>query len=78
MGKHCNKVCFLVDFMKRIAGDRIRYNWQKKVQNVGFYFYEIDGFPYWDESVHYEFETHKIDHVESVTEELYEMLVLVF
>jgi glutathionylspermidine synthase len=59
--------------MKRITGDKIRHNWQEKVQNVGFYFYEIDGLPYWDESVHYEFEAHQIDHIESVTEELYEM-----
>ncbi|MCX5805694.1 MAG: glutathionylspermidine synthase family protein [Proteobacteria bacterium] len=59
--------------MKRITGEKIRHNWQEKVQNVGFYFYEIDGLPYWDESVHYELESDQIDHIESVTNELYEM-----
>lgn len=59
--------------MKRKTGEKTRSNWQERVKSVGFYFYEIDGMPYWDESVHYEFEAHQIDHVESVTNELYEM-----
>jgi len=51
----------------------IRRNWQKKVEAVGFHFYEIDGLPYWDESVYYEFNTAQIDHLEEVTENLYAM-----
>jgi glutathionylspermidine synthase len=51
----------------------IRKNWQKKVEDVGFHFYETDGLSYWDESVYYEFTTEQIDHLEEVTEDLYMM-----
>jgi glutathionylspermidine synthase len=51
----------------------IRKDWQKKVEEVGFHFYEIDGLPYWDESVYYEFSAAQIDHLEEVTENLYAM-----
>lgn len=51
----------------------IRKDWQKKVEEVGFHFYELDGLPYWDESVYYEFTADQIDHLEEVTENLYAM-----
>lgn len=59
--------------MRRVKLDRIRQDWQSKVENLGFYFHEIDGLPYWDESVFYEFTGDQIDRLESVTEELYRM-----
>ncbi len=59
--------------MQRIKLDRIREDWKSKVESVGFYFHEIDGLPYWDESVFYEFKADQIDHIEAVTEELYRM-----
>lgn len=57
--------------MRRIKLDRIRENWQKKVEDIGFYYHEIDGAPYWDESVYYEFTSEQIDHLEEVTDDLY-------
>ncbi len=57
--------------MRRIKLDRIRENWQKKVEDIGFYFHEIDGSPYWDESVYYQFTSDQIDHLEEVTDDLY-------
>jgi len=51
----------------------IRKDWQKSVEKVGFHFYEIDGLPYWDESVYYAFNAGQIDHLEEVTENLYRM-----
>ena len=46
----------------------IRKGWQKKVEEIGFHFYEIDGLPYWDESVYYQFSTEEVDELEAVTE----------
>jgi glutathionylspermidine synthase len=51
----------------------IRKDWQKKVEDVGFHFYEIDGLPYWDESAYYEFTSEQIDRLEDVTGTLYGM-----
>lgn len=51
----------------------VRKDWQKKVEEVGFHFYEIEGLPYWDESVYYEFTAEQIDRLEEVTENLYAM-----
>jgi glutathionylspermidine synthase len=51
----------------------IRKDWQKKVEEIGFHFYEIDGLPYWDESVYYEFSSAEVDKLEEVTEVLYDM-----
>ena len=51
----------------------IRKDWQKKVEDIGFHFYEIDGLPYWDESAYYQFTAVEIDKLEEVTETLYGM-----
>jgi glutathionylspermidine synthase len=51
----------------------IRKDWQKKVEEIGFHFYEIDGLPYWDESVYYQFSSEEIDKLEAATETLYAM-----
>ena len=51
----------------------VRKDWQKKVEEIGFGFYEVDGLPYWDESAYYEFTADQIDKLEEVTEELYGM-----
>jgi glutathionylspermidine synthase len=51
----------------------VRKDWQKRVEEVGFHFYEIDGLPYWDESAYYEFTSEEIDHIEDVTATLYGM-----
>ena len=51
----------------------IRKDWQKKVEEIGFHFYEIDSLPYWDESVYYEFSSEEVDKLEAVTETLYDM-----
>jgi glutathionylspermidine synthase len=48
----------------------IRNDWQRKVEEIGFHFYEIDGLPYWDESAFYEFTSAQIDHLDDVTTEL--------
>ncbi|MDQ5984770.1 MAG: putative acid--amine ligase YgiC [Syntrophus sp. SKADARSKE-3] len=59
--------------MIRRPVNNIRKDWQKKVEEVGFRFYEIDGLPYWDETVYYEFSAEQIDHLEEVTENVYAM-----
>ena len=51
----------------------IRKDWQKKVEDIGFHFYEIDGLPYWDESVYYEFTSEQVDRIEDVTLALNEL-----
>ncbi|OPY66586.1 MAG: putative acid--amine ligase YgiC [Syntrophorhabdus sp. PtaU1.Bin050] len=51
----------------------IRKDWQKKVEEIGFHFYEIDGLVYWDESVYYQFSSEEVDKLEAVTETLYTM-----
>ena len=56
--------------MVRKSVKTVRKDWQKKVEDVGFHFYEIDGLPYWDESVYYEFTSKQIDHLEDVTQRL--------
>lgn len=43
------------------------------MESLGFYFHEIDGLPYWDESVFYAFTGEQIDRLEEVTRELYRM-----
>lgn len=50
-----------------------RQDWKARVQEVGFHFYEMDGETYWDESVYYELTSDEVDHLEEVTEELYQM-----
>ncbi len=51
----------------------IRKDWKKKVEEIGFHFYEVDGLPYWDESAYYEFTSGEVDRMEKATENLYEM-----
>ena len=51
----------------------IRKDWQKKVEEIGFGFYEVDGLPYWDESAYYQFTSDQVDKLEEATEELYGM-----
>ncbi len=59
--------------MKRSPVAHIRNNWQSKLQDVGFHFYEMEGKTYWDESAFYEFTSDEVDRLESVTDELYRM-----
>ena len=51
----------------------MRKDWQTKVEEIGFHFYEIDGQTYWDESVYYEFTAEEVDCLEEATETLYGM-----
>jgi glutathionylspermidine synthase len=51
----------------------VRKDWQKKVEEIGFRFYEIDGLPYWDESAYYEFSSDQVEQLEDATERLYTM-----
>ena len=59
--------------MQRKSVPFIRKDWQKKVEEIGFHFYEMDGLPYWDESVFYQFSSEEIDKLEAATETLYTM-----
>jgi glutathionylspermidine synthase len=61
--------------MVRRRVTNIRNNWKEKLEGVGFHFYEMEGLPYWDESAYYEFSSGQIDHLEAVTNELYEMCI---
>lgn len=40
------------------------------MEKIGFQFYEIDGLPYWDESIYYQFSAEEVDELEAVTETL--------
>ncbi|OCX51545.1 glutathionylspermidine synthase [Mucilaginibacter sp. PPCGB 2223] len=51
-----------------------RNNWQRTVEGLGFGFHTTDV-PYWDESACYTFNLPQIEHIESVTAELWEMCV---
>lgn len=55
--------------MKRLSVQP-RPNWQREVEKVGLTFHTLNGQPYWDESVCYQFEAHEIDELETATEEL--------
>jgi glutathionylspermidine synthase len=59
--------------MKRFPVSHIRKNWQAKLEEVGFHFYEMEGKPYWDESAFYELTADEVDRLEDVTDELYRM-----
>ena len=59
--------------MKRSPVPHIRENWQAKLEEVGFHFYEMDGKTYWDESAFYELTSDEVDQLEAVTDELYGM-----
>lgn len=50
-----------------------REDWQNKIREVGLVFDGIDGKPYWDESVHYQFAMREINILERATNELHEM-----
>ena len=49
-----------------------RFDWQAKVENLGFGFHTMDG-TYWDESAYYEFSMSEINTIEKATAELWEM-----
>jgi glutathionylspermidine synthase len=57
----------------RRCSTRPRANWQQKVEEVGFLYHSVDGSPYWDESVYWEFAADEIDRIEAATAELQEM-----
>jgi glutathionylspermidine synthase len=59
--------------MKRSPVPQIRENWQAKLEEVGFHFYEMEGKAYWDESAFYELTSDEVDQLETVTDELYGM-----
>ena len=59
--------------MKRISVDRMREGWEKRLEAIGFTFYEIDSLPYWDESAYYSFTADEVDYLEETTETLYTM-----
>ena len=59
--------------MKRTPIPHVRKNWQAKLEEVGFHFYEMEGKTYWDESAFYELTSDEVDQLEAVTEELYGM-----
>jgi glutathionylspermidine synthase len=59
--------------MERISIPRIRDNYRAKLEELGFYFYDIDGRTYWDESAYYAFDSDEIDRLEEVTNILYGM-----
>ncbi len=59
--------------MKRIPVPYMRRDWQKKLDDLGFHFYTMDGEAYWEESIYYQFTSEEIDHLEEVTDELNEM-----
>ena len=59
--------------MRRVSLPSVRIGWQKKVEDLGFHFYTMDGETYWDESAYYEFSAGEIDHIEDVTMELNQM-----
>lgn len=49
-----------------------RNKWQEKVESIGFGFHTTN-LPYWDESACYEFTADEIDHIESVTAEMWDL-----
>jgi glutathionylspermidine synthase len=51
---------------------RARKGWQKRFDELGFSFHSMDGL-YWKEGVCYKFSSDQIDHIESVTQEIYDM-----
>lgn len=47
-----------------------RPDWQTLVESDGFIFHSLDGAPYWDETVHYQFSGNEIAELEQATAEL--------
>jgi glutathionylspermidine synthase len=50
-----------------------RENWQSKVEEIGFSFHTLQGIPYWDESVYYEFSYPQVEVLERSTADLYRL-----
>lgn len=51
-----------------------RYDWKETAAKCGFQFHTIDGQPYWDESIRYEFSLREIENdIEAPTTELHGM-----
>ena len=55
--------------MQRHTTD-VRPGWQQTVESQGMYYHTVDGVPYWDESVYYEFTPQEVDTLEAATYEL--------
>ena len=55
--------------MKRVPVPS-RPDWQRRVEQVGLVYHTVDGEPYWDESMCYEFTAAEVDVLEASTEEL--------
>jgi glutathionylspermidine synthase len=56
--------------MRRMTCAR-RANYDARVDELGFDFHTIDGFPYWEDTAYYTFSLRQIeDHIETPTEEL--------
>ena len=56
--------------MKRIPVT-VRPDWQKKVEALGFIYHTVNGAPYWDETVCYQFSANEIDAIERATNDLH-------
>lgn len=50
-----------------------RAGWQKKMEAQGFVYHSVEGVPYWDESVYYEFSPQQVDDLERATNNLHEL-----
>jgi len=50
-----------------------RPDWQQTVEAQGLHFHTLDGVPYWDESVYYQFTSNEIDELEAATYALDEL-----
>jgi glutathionylspermidine synthase len=50
-----------------------RPNWQQTVESQGLLYHTPQGNPYWNECAYYEFSLKEIEHIEAVTNELYEL-----
>jgi len=49
----------------------VRANWQSIVEGQGLTYHTVDGQPYYDESVYYEFNAKQIDQIEADTNEIH-------
>ena len=48
-----------------------RANWQSRVASQGLIFHSVEGRPYWDESVYYQFNAAQVDELEAATNDLH-------
>jgi glutathionylspermidine synthase len=52
-----------------------RPDWQTKVEKSGLTFHTLNGVPYWDESVCYQFTSREVDELEAATNALQELFI---